>query len=138
YGYPDNDPLANPQKYTPARLIPTREETERFVHDFTAGVEEGANILRDGGSAARSASEPAPASAAGPAAASEAEPATRPVLRKSLDFSPKALGRDRASGPRRSGGPVVDGVRAWAKKLRGEAATASVHAPDADASSAGD
>lgn len=138
YGYPDNDPLANPQKYTPARLIPTREETERFVHDFTAGVEEGANILRDGGSAARSASEPAPAPAAGPAAASEAEPATRPVLRKSLDFSPKALGRDRASGPRRSGGPVVDGVRAWAKKLRGEAATASVHAPDADASSAGD
>ncbi|CRZ18547.1 PE-PPE domain-containing protein [Mycolicibacterium neworleansense] len=111
YGYPHNDPLANPQKYTPARLIPTRAETERFVDDFTAGLEEGANILRDGGSAA------------GPARAPE--PTARPLLRKSPDFSPKALGRDRAVGPRRAGGPVLDGVRAWANKLRGDGATAS-------------
>ncbi|BBX90796.1 PE-PPE domain-containing protein [Mycolicibacterium boenickei] len=82
YGYPDNDPLANPQKYTPARLIPTRTETERFVHDFTAGVEEGANILRDGGSATRPKSEPDEASVA----------ATRPLLRKSADFPRRPWG----------------------------------------------
>jgi hypothetical protein len=115
YGYPDNDPLANPQKYTPARLIPSHEETRRFVRDFTAGVEEGANILREGGSA----------SASSEAAARVEEPTNRPLLRKSLDFSPKALGRDRASNPRRAGGPVIDGVRAWAKKLRGAGAASS-------------
>ncbi|MFV8049692.1 PE-PPE domain-containing protein [Mycobacterium sp. 48b] len=110
YGYPDNDPLANPQKYTPARLIPRREETQRFVRDFTAGVEEGANILRGGSTSPSSRAE---------------EPATRPLLRKSLDFSPKALGRDHAPNPRRAGGPVIDGVRAWAKKLRGTGAATS-------------
>lgn len=113
YGYPDNDPLANPQKYTPARLIPTRTETERFVRDFTAGVEEGANTLRDSGSAARTAPEPK----------EDAVATTRPALRKSADFSPKPLGRDRASVSSKSSGTVVDGVRAWAKKLRGAAAT---------------
>ncbi|WP_186447042.1 PE-PPE domain-containing protein [Mycolicibacterium porcinum] len=113
YGYPDNDPLANPQKYTPARLIPTRTETERFVRDFTDGVEEGANTLRDSGSAARTAPEPK----------EDAVATTRPALRKSADFSPKPLGRDRASVSSKSSGTVVDGVRAWAKKLRGAAAT---------------
>ncbi|WP_165612412.1 PE-PPE domain-containing protein [Mycolicibacterium porcinum] len=113
YGYPDNDPLANPQKYTPARLIPTRTETERFVRDFTAGLEEGANTLRDSGSAAQTA----------PAPKEDAVAATRPALRKSADFSPKPLGRDRASVSSKSSGTVVDGVRAWAKKLRGAAAT---------------
>lgn len=122
YGYPDNDPLANPQKYTPARLIPTRTETERFVHDFTAGVEEGANILRDGGSATRPKSEPDEASVA----------ATRPLLRKSADFSPKALGRDRASVSSRPSGPVIDGVRAWAKKWRGAAAATPRQEPSDD------
>lgn len=113
YGYPDNDPLANPQKYTPARLIPTRAETERFVHDFTAGVEEGANILRDSGSATRQTSE------SEEAAVAEA----RPILRKSADFSPKPLRRDRASVSSSSSRGLVDGVRAWAKKLRGAVTT---------------
>lgn len=127
YGYPDNDPLANPQKYTPARLIPTRTETERFVRDFTAGVEEGANTLRDSGSAARTAPEPK----------EDAVATTRPALRKSADFSPKPLGRDRASVSSKSSGTVVDGVRAWAKKLRGAAATAPRQDPsDGDGASA--
>lgn len=127
YGYPDNDPLANPQKYTPARLIPTRTETERFVRDFTAGVEEGANTLRDSGSAARTAPEPK----------EDAVAATRPALRKSADFSPKPLGRDRASVSSKSSGTVVDGVRAWAKKLRGAAATTPRQDPsDGDGASA--
>lgn len=121
YGYPDNDPLANPQKYTTARLIPTAKETETFVHDFTTGVKEGAGILRDGGSVAAPTREPEQASA----------PVSRPSLRKSLDFSPKALGRDRASGAHRAGGPVVDGVRTLVKKLRGPGATTSTHTPDA-------
>lgn len=127
YGYPDNDPLANPQKYTPARLIPTRTETERFVRDFTAGVEEGANTLRDSGSAAQTAPEPK----------EDAVAATRPALRKSADFSPKPLGRDRASVSSKSSGTVVDGVRAWAKKLRGAAATTPRQDPsDGDGASA--
>lgn len=127
YGYPDNDPLANPQKYTPVRLIPTRTETERFVRDFTAGVEEGANTLRDSGSSARTAPEPK----------EDAVAATRPALRKSADFSPKPLGRDRASVSSKSSGTVVDGVRAWAKKLRGAAATTPRQDPsDGDGASA--
>lgn len=132
YGYPDNDPLANPQRYTPARLIPTHQETERFVHDFTAGLEQGANILRDSGSAATR-------SAPGPVAVPVAEPSARPLLRKSLDFSPKALGRDRASSARKPGGPVIDGVRAWAKKLRGGGSAPSAsEASVADADSSAD
>ncbi|OLO99498.1 hypothetical protein BVU76_25295 [Mycolicibacterium porcinum] len=122
YGYPDNDPLANPQKYTPARLIPTRAETERFVHDFTAGVEEGANILRDSGSAAASAPQPEPARAQ----------TSRPLVRKSLDFTPKAFGRERTSGEHRAGlvpGGMLDGVRAWAKNIRGERPASQGTAP---------
>lgn len=127
YGYPDNDPLANPQKYTPARLIPTRTETERFVRDFTTGVEEGAKALQDSGSAARTAPEPKGAAVA----------ATRPALRKSADFSPKPLGRDRASVSSKSSGTVVEGARAWAKKLRGAAATTPRQDPsDGDGASA--
>lgn len=121
YGYPDNDPLANPHEYKPVRLIPTRTETERFVHDFTGGVEEGADILRDGGSAAAAPRQPERARVQAP----------RPSLRKSLDFSVKTLARDRASGPQRAGGPVVDGVRSFVKKLRGTGATTSTHTPDA-------
>ncbi|MCW1823913.1 MULTISPECIES: PE-PPE domain-containing protein [Mycolicibacterium] len=116
YGYPDNDPLANPQQYTPLRLIPTRTETERFLHDFTAGLQEGANVLRDGGPATR----PAPV------------PATRPSQRKSLDFSPKPLGRERVSGEQGGRRPVVAGVRTLVKKLRGERPTASPHTPGTD------
>ncbi|WP_081395046.1 PE-PPE domain-containing protein [Mycolicibacterium conceptionense] len=116
YGYPDNDPLANPQQYTPLRLIPTRTETERFVHDFTAGLQEGANVLRDGGSATRSAPVPA----------------TRPSQRKSLDFSPKPLGRARVSGEQGGRRPVVAGVRTLVKKLRGERPAASPHTPGTD------
>lgn len=46
YGYPGNDALANPEKYTPARLVPTPKETETFVREFTAGVKQGAQVLR--------------------------------------------------------------------------------------------
>ncbi|OMB97334.1 hypothetical protein A5733_10155 [Mycobacterium sp. NS-7484] len=116
YGYPDNDPLANPHKYAPARIIPTRQETQRFVTDFTAGVEEGANILRRGSVAAPS-----------DAPTVRTTTSTRPSLRKSLDFSPKA-GHDRTGAHRVGVAPGrarVDGVRAWAKKLRGQSPSTS-------------
>ncbi|OMC32152.1 hypothetical protein A5740_13600 [Mycobacterium sp. GA-1841] len=145
YGYPDNDPLANPQKYTPARLIPTRQETQRFVTEFTAGVEEGAAILRRGSvaepSEAPSARTIATAQATETKTETETARAPRPSLRKSADFSPKAAGRDHASAVRRASltpsEPVSEGVRAWAKKkLRGDKSAADKSAADNRADSA--
>ena len=46
YGYPDNDALAGPDRYAPARLVPTPKETRTFVRQFTAGVRQGAQTLR--------------------------------------------------------------------------------------------
>ncbi|MHC9296614.1 PE-PPE domain-containing protein [Mycobacterium sp. LTG2003] len=97
YGYPDNDPLANPDKYVSARLVPTREETERFVNEFKAGVDEGVEILRGD---------------------SDPSTVTRPLVRKSLDFSPKPSRDDR---PRRSGAAMVksalEGVREMVERV---------------------
>lgn len=47
YGYPDNDALANPDRYEPARLAPTPRETVRFAHEFAGGVREGLGALDD-------------------------------------------------------------------------------------------
>lgn len=46
YGYPDNDPLANPDKYEPAALVPTVAETNRFLNEFGAGVQTGLDRLQ--------------------------------------------------------------------------------------------
>ncbi|CDO23870.1 hypothetical protein MMAG44476_37173 [Mycolicibacterium mageritense DSM 44476 = CIP 104973] len=80
YGYPDNDALANPDKYVPARLVPTRKETETFVRDFTAGVQQGA----------------------------------RPLVRTSLDFSPKTRTSERSRGSKR---PVAGLVKSVAERV---------------------
>ncbi|MGV0744849.1 PE-PPE domain-containing protein [Mycolicibacterium sp. XJ870] len=110
YGYPDNDPLANPDKYVSARLVPTRQETEKFVNDFTAGVEEGVKMLRGDDDSA---------------------PAARPLVRKSLDFTPK-VGRD--STARRPGKAfvesTVDGVRQVANRLQGKGTDTAEPAPN--------
>lgn len=45
YGYPDNDPLANPGSYKPVGLVPTLRETQKFAEDFTAGVRDGLATL---------------------------------------------------------------------------------------------
>ncbi|MBU9763525.1 PE-PPE domain-containing protein [Mycobacterium sp. TNTM28] len=129
YGYPDNDPLANPQNYAPARLIPTAQETQRFVHDFTAGLQEGADILRQGGSAATSerasvreaAVEPEPVEAPARSSVRAVAPASRPALRTGPNFSPKALGRDQSDSHRASG-PRDGGTGPRAGKLRSSAA----------------
>lgn len=47
WGYPDNDPLANPGNYEPAGLLPSAAENKRFVQDFVAGVKKGAATLTD-------------------------------------------------------------------------------------------
>lgn len=49
YGYPDNDALANPERYTPARLVPTAAETQRFLGEFGAGVQTGIDTLQESG-----------------------------------------------------------------------------------------
>jgi hypothetical protein len=41
WGYPDNDPLANPGTLEPAGLFPTVAEDKKFVHDFAAGIQAG-------------------------------------------------------------------------------------------------
>lgn len=45
YGYPDNDPLANPGTLERAALVPSRAETERFVKQFAEGVKTGLDSL---------------------------------------------------------------------------------------------
>jgi hypothetical protein len=102
YGYPDNDPLANPDKYVSARLVPTRKETEKFVKDFTAGLRDGAEKLSEGG---------------GLKAPAIAGAKTRPALRTSLDFAPKP-GRD-AQEQRRPGEALVKSVVAGVRKVAG-------------------
>ncbi|MFN3006709.1 PE-PPE domain-containing protein [Mycolicibacterium wolinskyi] len=118
YGYPDNDPLADPDKYVSARLVPTRQETERFVDEFRAGIDEGVEILRGD---------------------DEPSTVTRPLVRKSLDFSPKP---SRDSKPRRPGATmvesVVEGVRTLARRLQAKADEAPEPAAgSAETSSAG-
>ncbi|MCK0172806.1 MULTISPECIES: PE-PPE domain-containing protein [Mycobacteriaceae] len=45
FGYPDNDPLANPGRYTSARLVPTARQTRAFVDDFSVAVRTGLNTM---------------------------------------------------------------------------------------------
>lgn len=46
FGYPNNDPLAAPERYIPARLLPRPHEVQRFVDDFRGGVRQGLENLR--------------------------------------------------------------------------------------------
>lgn len=48
WGYPNNDPLANPGDLERVGLIPSAAENKTFVKDFVAGVKEGLDTL-DGG-----------------------------------------------------------------------------------------
>ncbi|MDV3128947.1 PE-PPE domain-containing protein [Mycobacterium sp. 21AC1] len=115
YGYPDNDPLVKPEKYTPARLLPSRKETRRFVDDFTAGLEQGATMLREDGAA--------PAHRA------------RPLVRQSLDFSPKARHASAGTTKRPVAGLVksaIERARTLTKKLRGPSPAGDDDAAPAD------
>lgn len=47
YGYPNNDALADPDVYTPARLVPTVAETQTFAGQFRSGVHQGIDRLDD-------------------------------------------------------------------------------------------
>ena len=57
YGYPYNDPLAAPDEYIPARVIPRPGETATFVSRFTEGVQQGLEALNDDAPAAPGISE---------------------------------------------------------------------------------
>jgi hypothetical protein len=45
YGYPDNDPLANPGDLERAGFVPTVSETQTFLHNFADGIQQGAQSL---------------------------------------------------------------------------------------------
>lgn len=106
FGYPDNDPLANPDRYIPARLIPTAQETRTFLNAFADGVRKGLATLDDEPTADSPASrtdvggqakaddtdtDPAPAATSGRTSTKPGPPNRKPlrVLRESVDFSPK-------------------------------------------------
>ena len=46
WGYPNNDPIADPNTVYPARLVPSLEENIRFIGQFVAGIGEGLSRLR--------------------------------------------------------------------------------------------
>ena len=124
YGYPDNDPLANPDHYAPARLVPTSQETNRFINDFSAGVTEGVDIWNgENDSAVTDKTDKAD---------EVGDQLARPLVRQSLDFSPKARSESKS---RRSGAALVesavDGVRKLAQRLT--AGPAERPAPTGDA-----
>ncbi len=41
YGYPDNNPIGDPNQSQPAGFVPSAPETKQFVANFTAGVRQG-------------------------------------------------------------------------------------------------
>jgi hypothetical protein len=45
YGYPDNNPLANPGGLERAGFVPTTSETQTFLHNFADGIQQGAQSL---------------------------------------------------------------------------------------------
>lgn len=59
YGYPNNDPLADPGTYRPVGLLPSLRETQKFFDDFAAGVREGWESLDGAGDRTRRDGEPA-------------------------------------------------------------------------------
>jgi hypothetical protein len=84
WGYPDNDPLANPANLERAALIPTRDENKKFVTDFVAGVKVGVDSLTTGTDTIDQDGE---------RVAPQPEPGRRPLLnalRDSGRFSPGA------------------------------------------------
>lgn len=115
YGYPDNDPLANPDHYAPARLVPTPQETKRFGNDFSAGVAEGVDIWNGENDSAVADSSVTDKT---DKADEVGDKPARPLVRHSLDFSPKARSESKS---RRSGTALVesavDGVRKLAQRL---------------------
>ena len=48
YGYPNNDPLADPGNHQPAGLLPTPTETRTYLRNLRAGLATGGQLLRNG------------------------------------------------------------------------------------------
>ena len=123
YGYPDNDPLANPDDYVPARLVPRPQETQRFVNDFADGVEEGLATLDDDSSPVDHGVEVCGADGRHRrACARRTEEAAFNAVRKSLDFTPKFAAEGNST--RRPGPSIIratiESVGELSKRLQGD------------------
>ena len=122
YGYPDNDPLANPDEYVPARLVPSAQETKRFVNDVADGVQEGLETLNDSAPAAPDKSKSRKSGEAtvvtdettDPAPTTKRKPPIS-VVKDSLNFTPKPLGERASSG--RGSGPISTAIKASLDQL---------------------
>ena len=122
YGYPYNDPLAAPDEYIPARLIPRRGETATFVKQFADGVREGLETLNDdapqppGSSESRKARETTVVTTetTDPAPTTKRKPAIS-VLRDSLNFKPRSRGE--SSWSNRGLGPIRSAINASRDRL---------------------
>jgi hypothetical protein len=124
WGYPNNDPIANPNDVYPARLVPSVEENVRFVGQFVAGIGEGLARLgsSQAPSAGRSGAPTLLSAAAAPAAApvplalaavaeptpaqmesgsAESKTVSTNVVRDSPNYSP---GHEAATATRRESG----------------------------------
>lgn len=120
YGYPDNDPLANPGEYVPARVIPRPQETVKFVNDFTDGVREGISTLDDNVTTTAAAVPSGDAQTRRPLSA----------VRESLNFSPR---RSSERAESRSGArPTADAVKTGLGRLA-KSVTSARNDDDADA-----
>jgi hypothetical protein len=100
YGYPDNDPLAAPEQYIPARVIPRPAETRRFVNDFADGVQQGVEMLRDDSSSTVSTRQVTPK-----APVVKKKPLSS--LKESLNFTPRPVRGEGGSPSHRQGRPLV-------------------------------
>ena len=64
YGYPNNDPLADPEVYTPARLAPSPHETQQFVANLSDPDNDAPSTGLDELSASRESGQAEPEDAA--------------------------------------------------------------------------
>jgi hypothetical protein len=134
YGYPDNDALANPERYVPARLIPRPHETATFVNDFTEGVRTGIDRLDDDvpttGSTPARVDGPAATTAVAADSSKAAEQKPNLLVRNSANYSPKHAASEGASRQGQVRSPMVT-VRELAKRLSGEQRKSEAPAPSA-------
>ena len=122
YGYPYNDPLAAPDEYIPARVLPRPGETATFVKRFTDGVREGLETVNDDAPATPGLSESRTSGAVTVGTNETPDPAPtikrKPpisVVKDSLNFTPKTRGERTSSG--RGSGPISRAIKASLDRL---------------------
>jgi hypothetical protein len=92
YGYPDNNPIGDPNELKPGGLVPTAQETTTFLGNFSAGVQDGVGSL--GGNSLSTTSNTGPLTGQSvPPAPMTSNPLTN-VLRTSPMFKPGTTSGD--------------------------------------------